>query len=54
MAPSLTYEARLEDGKVVWVTEDNGQIHTLHTEPGDLWRRFNAWMSQAIGLERML
>ncbi len=54
MAPSLTYEARLEDGKVVWVTEDNGQIHTLHTEPGDWWRRFNAWMSRAIGLERML
>ncbi|RMR07658.1 phospholipase D family protein [Pseudomonas syringae group genomosp. 7] len=54
MAPSLTYEAKLEDGKVVWVTEDNGQTHTLHTEPGDWWRRFNAWMSRAIGLERML
>ncbi len=54
MAPSLTYQAKLEDGKVVWVTEDNGVIHTLYTEPGDWWRRFNAWMSKAIGLERML
>ncbi|MEG5265083.1 phospholipase D family protein [Pseudomonas sp. JDS28PS106] len=54
MSPALSYEARLEDGKVVWVTEDNGRIHTLHTEPGDWWRRINAWFSKAVGLERML
>jgi putative cardiolipin synthase len=54
MAPALSYEARLEDGKVVWVTEDNGQIHTLRTEPGDWWRRVNAWFSKVVGLERML
>lgn len=54
MAPTLSYEAKLEDGKVVWVTEDNGQIHTLHTEPGDWWRRVNAWFSKVVGLERML
>jgi putative cardiolipin synthase len=54
MAPALSYEAKLEDGKVVWVTEDNGQIHTLHTEPGDWWRRVNAWFSKVVGLERML
>ena len=54
MAPALSYEAKLQDGKVVWVTEDDGQIHTLHTEPGDLWRRINAWFSKVVGLERML
>jgi putative cardiolipin synthase len=54
MAPTLSYEAKLEDGKVVWVTEDDGKLHTLTREPGSWWRRFNAWMSTTVGLERML
>lgn len=54
MAPALSYQPRVEQGKVVWVTEDNGQIHTLDREPGDAWRRFNAWISKAVGLEKML
>ena len=41
-------------GKLVWVTEDNGQQHMLLTEPGGIWRRFNAWISKAVGLEKML
>jgi putative cardiolipin synthase len=54
MQPTLSYEAKLEDGKVVWVTEDNGKIHTLYKEPGDTWRRLNAWFSRVVGLEKML
>ena len=54
MAPTLSYQAKLEDGKVVWVTEDNGQMHTLTKEPGSWWRRFNSWFSTSVGLERML
>jgi putative cardiolipin synthase len=54
MAPALSYQPRLEGGEVVWVTEDNGKLHTLHKEPGSLWRRFNAWLSGAVGLEKML
>ncbi len=54
MSPERSYQVRQEDGQLVWVTEDNGHLHTLRKEPGDWWRRFNAWMSQAIGLERML
>jgi len=54
MSPALSYQAELQNGNVVWVTEDNHHLHTLTTEPGDLWRRFNAWMSRAIGLEKML
>ncbi len=54
MAPTLSYEAKLQDGKVVWVTEDDGKLHTLTREPGSWWRRFNAWMSTTVGLERML
>ncbi len=54
MAPPLSYEAKLEDDRVVWVTEDDGQLHTLTKEPGSWWRRFNAWMSTTVGLERML
>jgi putative cardiolipin synthase len=54
MAPALSYEPKLEQGKIVWVTEDNGQLHTLHREPGNWWRRFNAWFSKSVGLEKML
>lgn len=54
MAPALSYQPQLVDGKLVWVTEDNHHLHTLNTEPGGLWRRFNAWISKAVGLERML
>ncbi|RWU26784.1 phospholipase [Pseudomonas alkylphenolica] len=54
MAPALSYQPQLSDGKLVWITEDNHRLHTLTTEPGGLWRRFNAWISKAVGLERML
>ena len=54
MAPALSYQARLENGQVVWMTEDNGQLHTLTREPGNWWRRFNAWFSNTVGLESML
>lgn len=54
MAPALSYEPKLEQGKMVWVTEDNGQLNTLHHEPGNWWRRLNAWFSKSVGLEKML
>jgi putative cardiolipin synthase len=54
MAPPLSYEVKLKNGQLVWVTEDNGKLHTLTKEPGSWWRRFNAWMSTTVGLERML
>lgn len=54
MAPAISYQVKLENDRLVWVTEDNGKIHTLSKEPGDWWRRMNAWFSTAIGLEKML
>ncbi|MFJ3483896.1 phospholipase D family protein [Pseudomonas sp. NPDC090202] len=54
MAPAISYQVKLENDRLVWVTEDNGQIHTLHKESGDWWRRLNAWFASAVGLERML
>jgi len=48
---------RIEDqGRVhlQWVSERNGQPRVLHHEPGSAWRRFNAWVVKAVGLERML
>ena len=54
MAPPLSYQAKLENDRIVWVTEDDGKMHTLTKEPGSWWRRFNAWLSTAVGLERML
>jgi putative cardiolipin synthase len=54
MAPAISYQAKLENDRVVWVTEDNGKMHTIYKEPGDWWRRLNAWFASAVGLERML
>lgn len=54
MAPALSYQAKLVGDKLVWVTEDNGRRRMLTSEPGGLWRRFNAWISKAVGLEKML
>jgi len=54
MQPALSYEPRLQQGKLVWLTEDNGQLHTLTHEPGNWWRRLNAWVSKQVGLEKML
>ncbi|WP_409284519.1 phospholipase D family protein [Pseudomonas protegens] len=54
MAPALSYQVKLEDGRLVWVTEDQGRLHSLSHEPGNWWRRINAWLSTRVGLERML
>jgi putative cardiolipin synthase len=58
MAPAISYEVRLRerDGRkrMVWLAEDQGELRELEKEPGGLWRRFNAWAAQLIGLERML
>jgi len=54
MAPTLSYHVLLEKNQLVWVTEDDGKLHTLTKEPGSWWRRFNSWLSSTIGLERML
>ncbi|WP_310348360.1 phospholipase D family protein [Pseudomonas sp. BE134] len=54
MAPAVSYQARLENGEIVWIAEDDGVRHTLHEEPGGKWRGFKAWLSDKIGLEKML
>lgn len=54
MQPSLSYEVRLREGRPVWLTEDKGQKRELTREPGNTWRRFNAWFAELIGLESML
>ncbi|VVP18765.1 Cardiolipin synthase C [Pseudomonas fluorescens] len=54
MAPAMSYQARMENGEVVWLTEDDNRLHTLHEEPGGKWRSFKAWLSDKIGLEKML
>ncbi len=57
-APAISYEVRLIDDhgkeRLVWIAEDNGRRRVLLHEPGGAWRRFNAWFSRMIGLERML
>ena len=54
MSPALSYHVKLHNEQMVWETEDHQRLHTLTTEPGDWWRRFNAWFAKSIGLERML
>ncbi|WPO99830.1 phospholipase D family protein [Pseudomonas sp. HR96] len=54
MSPALSYQVQLQGERLAWVTEDNGQLHTLTREPGDWWRRLNAWVSKTVGLEKLL
>jgi putative cardiolipin synthase len=54
MAPSLSYQTRLENGEIVWIAEDDDRLYTLRKEPGGKWRSFKAWLSDKIGLEKML
>lgn len=54
MSPALSYQVELQGDGLEWVTEDNHKLHVLHKEPGDWWRRFNAWVSERIGLEKLL
>ncbi|KTS73491.1 phospholipase [Pseudomonas oryzihabitans] len=58
MDPSVSYTVkRVEDrgrAHLEWVTERDGQPRVLHHEPGSAWRRFNAWVVKAVGLERLL
>jgi len=57
-SPAVSYEVRLiernDDPQLVWIAEDDGRHKVLLDEPGGAWRRFNAWFSRVIGLERML
>lgn len=57
-APAVSYEVRLarhgEGQQLVWIAEEQGRRIVLSKEPGGLWRRLNAWLADAIGLERML
>ncbi|MCP9339952.1 phospholipase D family protein [Stutzerimonas xanthomarina] len=57
-SPAVSYEVRLieRNGKprLIWIAEDDGQRKVFLHEPGGAWRRFNAWFSRVIGLERML
>jgi putative cardiolipin synthase len=58
ISPAISYEVRLIERngheQLIWIAEDGGQRKVLLEEPGGSWRRFNAWLSQVIGLERML
>ncbi|WP_084596152.1 phospholipase D family protein [Pseudomonas massiliensis] len=54
MSPALSYQVELHGDQLQWITEDNHRLHRLQHEPGDWWRRFNAWVSDRIGLEKML
>jgi putative cardiolipin synthase len=58
MAPTTSYEVKLQPYKggerLVWLAEDNGRKHGLDQEPAGVWRRFNAWLSEHIGLEKLL
>ncbi|MHB9799844.1 phospholipase D-like domain-containing protein [Pseudomonas sp. MT3] len=58
MSPNVSYQVKIDRSgarpRLVWIDERDGQRHTRHHEPGNLWRRFNAWVAGAIGLEKML
>lgn len=58
MAPAISYEVKLHpqdaEWDMRWHAENDGQAVVLSREPGGLWRRFNAWFADVVGLENML
>lgn len=58
MAPAISYEVKLDEQngawQMHWMAENDGQLVALEREPGGLWRRFNAWFADVVGLESML
>lgn len=58
MAPGVSYQVKLEPHenrtRMIWLGEDQGRPYRLPREPGGLWRHFNAWLANVVGLERML
>lgn len=57
-APAVSYEVRLIERngrpRLIWVAEDDGQRKVMLEEPAGAWRRFHAWFSRVVGLEKML
>jgi len=55
MRPGRSYQVRLgPGGEMLWITGEGERQQELRREPGSLWRRFNAWFAERVGLERML
>ncbi|MDW3714877.1 MULTISPECIES: phospholipase D family protein [Pseudomonas] len=55
MSPGRSYQVRLgPGGEMLWITGEGERRQELRREPGSLWRRFNAWFAERVGLERML
>tara|TARA_R110002012_G_scaffold9170_3_gene42109 strand:+ start:8498 stop:10057 length:1560 start_codon:yes stop_codon:yes gene_type:complete len=53
--PALSYRVVLTpEGALNWHLEREGEKQVLTTEPGSVWRHFNAWLSHTLGLERWL
>ena len=41
-------------GRLVWVTEEAGEMKTYKSEPASLWRRFSVWFSGLLIPEELL
>lgn len=55
MSPGRSYQVRLgPGGEMLWITGEGERQQELRREPGSLWRHFNAWFAERVGLERML
>ncbi|GHE22623.1 phospholipase D family protein [Halomonas urumqiensis] len=53
--PTVSYSVELDaEGKLAWLTREDGAPVKLEREPGNAWRRLNAWLSRVLGLERWL
>ncbi len=61
MRPVQSYRLELQGatpdsggGRLVWVTEEDGERRIYASEPAGLWRRFSAWFTGLIAPEEML
>lgn len=55
MSHGVSYQVALEGEQLVWLAANaQGEVETLHREPGSLWRHLHAWLARWLGLEKML
>lgn len=53
--PEHSYAVHIDQGRLTWISDDgNGRLRRYHSERGNPWRRFQAWVARVLRLERLL
>lgn len=54
MHPQLSYRVEMQEGKLVWHTEEAGERVTLEQEPGSFWQHLPARVVRLLNIDHLL